>query len=565
MRNETLRVVVAVTLAAVGPAAGAHEFTCDRLAGIVALDASGAPVIAPGGLPSFAGGPSPVLTLRSYPALVGLELDLRNLANDTSVVTSVSDSLLAALGTPAATYGAVIGPGFSLPVGGSATEVSLIQVASQEECLRLFGGQAADAPVCTGVTDDRLVVGNDVGSTECRARVVCGGPAVAAGPPPPPACAPTWTGIKQFGQSSGDGAMAIGLGPDCAVSVAGYVSGGTFPNSTSAAFLETFDAAGAPRDVETWGQRTFANALAVDGGGNRWVAWTDDTGDWLSKFDAAGARLWDRRVWNGAQDGLIAANGVAADLAGNAYAVGSNRSETLAVVKLAPDGTPLWARTIAGLGIADGIGVAVDRQGEVLVAGPTILPNTNDSVSQALVAKLDADGDVLWTRIFAPEGGAAWAYAVAVDPAGDAFVGGWVSSVPVANNPAGQIDALVAKLDPEGNVLWTRQLASPLSEATLAVGADSAGDVWATGYTHGALPGATSHGGEDAFVAKLDPAGNLVALDQFGTPMDDEARAIAVDAEGDAFVAGATGGDLGGSAGGFDAFVAKFDPLGNVQ
>src|SRR5512142_603301 len=129
--------------AATGPAAGAHEFTCERAAGILAVGAAGAPVLGADGLPLFATPPAPVLTLTAYPALVGLRVDLRNVARETSVVTGVTDTLLAALGGSAQTFGAAIGPGFSLPVGASGTRIITVAVASQQECLAVFGGAPA--------------------------------------------------------------------------------------------------------------------------------------------------------------------------------------------------------------------------------------------------------------------------------------------------------------------------------------------------------------------------------------------------------------------------------------
>jgi hypothetical protein len=83
----------------------------------------------------------------------------------------------------------------------------------------------------------------------------------------------------------------------------------------------------------------------------------------------------------------------------------------------------------------------------------------------------------------------------------------------------------------------------------------------------------TNHGNTDAFVAKLNPAGSaLVYSTYFGGSGTDIARGIAVDASGNAYIAGSTTStDLptvnalqAANAGGTDAFVAKLNSTGSA-
>ena len=87
-------------------------------------------------------------------------------------------------------------------------------------------------------------------------------------------------------------------------------------------------------------------------------------------------------------------------------------------------------------------------------------------------------------------------------------------------------------------------------------------------------------GSQDAFVAKLGPFGNTLLYSTYlggngGSPGTAEAgTAIAVDATGAAYIAGATsstnfpvtsGDDAGiNLGGGDDAFIAKLSPAGNA-
>jgi probable HAF family extracellular repeat protein len=113
------------------------------------------------------------------------------------------------------------------------------------------------------------------------------------------------------------------------------------------------------------------------------------------------------------------------------------------------------------------------------------------------------------------------------------------------------------------------------------IAVDGRGNVYVTGETIGSpfptTPGAyqtSFSGGGDAFVTKLNPAGNaLVYSTYLGGPGTDFGHAIAVDATGNAYVTGHTSGGFpatsgtvqplygGGNA---DAFVAKLDPTGSA-
>jgi uncharacterized protein (TIGR03437 family) len=114
-----------------------------------------------------------------------------------------------------------------------------------------------------------------------------------------------------------------------------------------------------------------------------------------------------------------------------------------------------------------------------------------------------------------------------------------------------------------------------LPNAAAAVALDSAGNIYVTGAT-----ASTPSRGTDAFVAKFSSAGTLVYSTAIGGSADDAGRAIAVDAQGDAYIAGDTESSdfpvtpgaaqttFGGlvsvfGVGSFgDGFVAKFNPSG---
>ncbi len=110
---------------------------------------------------------------------------------------------------------------------------------------------------------------------------------------------------------------------------------------------------------------------------------------------------------------------------------------------------------------------------------------------------------------------------------------------------------------------------------------DNAGNVYTTGSFQGAFdfdPGAgttvlTSSGGDDIFITKFDPSGNLVWAKSMGDTLNEYGYSIGVDASGNVYTTGHFSGtvDFDGGAGtttvssngNEDIFVTKYDASGN--
>src|SRR6478736_1099623 len=99
------------------------------------------------------------------------------------------------------------------------------------------------------------------------------------------------------------------------------------------------------------------------------------------------------------------------------------------------------------------------------------------------------------------------------------------------------------------------------ADGGLAVAVDVNGNIYVAGSTSGALVG-TNAGAADAFVRKLDVNGAVVWTRQFGTSSDDWATSIAVDTGGNVYVAGSTYPTGNQSSG--DPYVRKFDASGSA-
>ena len=148
-------------------------------------------------------------------------------------------------------------------------------------------------------------------------------------------------------------------------------------------------------------------------------------------------------------------------------------------------------------------------------------------------------------------------FGITVDATGNAYVTGSTisSNFPVSSSPLqatrrGVTDAFVTKLDPTGALVFSTFLGGSGDDAGNAIVVDGSGNVLVAGTTtsgnfpvQGASPFApfqsTLRGGNDAFVAKLDPTGGtLVYSTYLGSNTDDFGTGIAVDALGNAYVTG---------------------------
>jgi hypothetical protein len=122
----------------------------------------------------------------------------------------------------------------------------------------------------------------------------------------------------------------------------------------------------------------------------------------------------------------------------------------------------------------------------------------------------------------------------------------------------------VAKYSADGNLLWRRQVPGLTSSYLDGVATDSSNNVFITGSTFKAIDGGVNKGSSDVWVAKYDPNGTLLWARQLGTFRRDYSSDIVIDVRGDVLITGCTSGRLRGSnQGGYDVWVAKYTSNGD--
>jgi hypothetical protein len=311
---------------------------------------------------------------------------------------------------------------------------------------------------------------------------------------------------------------------------------------------------------------------------------------------------------------------MAVDAAGNVYltgyalmtSFGPVYRENPFLIKLDPTGAPVYTinferdfNGMAGIHIS---GVAVDGAGSVYLTGSASqsgLRTVNavqpvfGGMSDAFVAKLKPDGSGFVYLTYLGGSGPDTGRQIAVDHRGSTYVTGSTCSTKFPTVNAAQAsfggkgqfgcDAFVTKLDPAGDTLiYSTYLGGSRDEQALAISADSAGNAYVGGFTASidfpttnplqaelASCSPTNLTCSDAFIVKLNTSGAIVYSTYLGGIERDEVNGIAIDAAGNAYVAGITATDFptakafqlssgnpsncGDCAG---AFVAKLNPAG---
>ena len=234
-----------------------------------------------------------------------------------------------------------------------------------------------------------------------------------------------------------------------------------------------------------------------------------------------------------------------------------------------PSPTPVpepWTRQFGSSDRDMAKGVAVDGEGNIYVAGWTegrLSGRRHAGREDGFLRKYDVVGKEVWTRLFGFSG-LDEAAGVAVDKERNIYVAGWTEGALPGQASVGDWDAFLRKQNSEGDEVWTRQFGSLGRDVASSVAVDDEGNVYVAGSTWGSLPGHFNAGVWDAFLRKYDQAGEVVWTRQFGSTNLDRATAVVVDGQGNVYTAGWTWDALSGQTnqGIHDAFIRKYDTAG---
>jgi len=412
-------------------------------------------------------------------------------------------------------------------------------------------------------------------------------------------------------------------------------------------FLSKFDANGEFQWAKTWGAYAtdYGNDVACDSGGNVYVTgyfygnvdfdpdpnksdMHQSNGDkdiFLSKFDKDGNHLWTR-TWGGPSEDeadSVAAKGLNEICVTGFFRSGGNNTpvdfdpgagfdkhisagkEDAFVTMFNSEGDHLGVKTWGGADDDCGYGVAIDKGGNIYVAGGYFSEGLDFSCGQlpggwrkgfgggcdAYLSKFSPSMDFMWAQSWGALGHD-YCSSVTVDRDGEyVYVTGifWQTVdfsarqrgvAPAERTAQGECDAFVSQFKSNGIFDWVRTFDGAESEWGSGVAVTRDGYIYVTGCFEGNTeftPGGASHsfisaGDSDAFLTKFDKNGGYIWTRVIGGIARDNGLGVTADPIGGAYVVGyfggevdfaPTGADIHKARGLADIFLCSFPPDGN--
>lgn len=247
------------------------------------------------------------------------------------------------------------------------------------------------------------------------------------------------------------------------------------------------------------------------------------------------------------------------------------------------------AQTLSGYAGADGYLTKVRARNALPAARSQPLQRASPEACAAAHLQHDASGNLQWVALLGGSG-ADSVQDVTIAPDSTVVTGGGFTiflntdvvsfglagaASPQTTTGYGQGDGFVAKCTSAGVFTWVTTIGSGYEDVVNSVDTDSTGNVIAGGMFGGGAVGAgtaaasvdgtvstslTGLGGFDGFVVKMDPNGNLLWAVQIGGSGDDAVTSVAVDSAGNTYASGSCGSTTCAFAGA--SGFANSDPSG---
>jgi hypothetical protein len=361
------------------------------------------------------------------------------------------------------------------------------------------------------------------------------------------------------------GAALIAL---AALTIVSTTCGGTGLRKPAGTTPVTTPSTGTTEWVHTWDGSGYegALALAIDGRGNLYTAGytglhTAEGADaLLLKHSPEGALLW-WKAWTGPYKDFP--YDIAIDGTGSVYVTGislyeladdfGTDCEDIFVLKYSPSGELLWQKRWGEGGFGVARAIAVDRRGDVYVAGAAI--NDDDEDWDALILKCSPNGDLIWQRSWGGDNGDI-ALDIAVTESGEIYITGQTSSF-----GEGRGDVMLLKYSPEGNLLDETIWGGGEADDAYALAFDGNGNIYIAGWTYSF----SARGHPLVFLLKFSSNGDLLWQSTWGGELlrrtSAGSCALVVDGSGNAYLMACS---LSIDFRGFSSYLLKYAADGHI-
>lgn len=265
----------------------------------------------------------------------------------------------------------------------------------------------------------------------------------------------------------------------------------------------------------------------------------------------------------------------------------SNGGRDYWIIKLDALGNIAWQNTIGGSDFEDSYSIQPTTDGGYILGGRSDSPISGDKTENTnglldyWIIKLDGSGNIVWQNSI---GGSSQDQLTSLQQTSDGgyILGGFsassISGDKTENSFGSTNDYWVLKLDPMGNIVWQNTIGG---NGVMGYGMDDLRSIKQTsdgGYILGGSSNSNlsgdktegSLGEEDYWVIKLDNLGNIQWQNTIGGNSYDYLYSVEQTSDGGYILGGYSLSNISGDKtenciGGYDYWVVKLDPTGNIQ
>lgn len=243
------------------------------------------------------------------------------------------------------------------------------------------------------------------------------------------------------------------------------------------------------------------------------------------------------------------------------------------IVKLSNSGAIQWQKILGGTNCDYAQSILSTSDGGYIVVGHAESSDGDVTGTHGLhdvwVVKLNSVGAIQWQKVL---GGSKDDYGQFIQSTADGgyIVSGYTSSNDgdVAGNHGGT-DAWIVKLNGNGVIQWQKTLGGTTDDNAQCVQATADGGYIVAGFASSYSGDVTgNNGGQDVWIVKLNSTGTIQWQKTLGGANNDNAKSIQLTTDGGYIIAGCSNSDNGyvtGWHGGEDAWIVKLNSSGNLQ
>lgn len=201
--------------------------------------------------------------------------------------------------------------------------------------------------------------------------------------------------------------------------------------------------------------------------------------------------------------------------------------------------------------------IKTDNEDNIIMLGTSL--NRNNPV----ITKASQQGSIIWQKNWGSEADES-GYSLTIDPQNNIYAAGFTKGALTSAAKSGFMDAFITKLSPQGKILWTQQWGSNKSQQIRSITFGKDGKLYATGRKTTRFDTENNTYRENLFVTCLDTEGNILWENSWESQHESMGNTIIQADDNTLYVVGYTVGDFMGhqSVGDWDIVILKLDVSG---